>query len=1104
MRHPPTHLGPAHLAPCMHEAHEHLLLPGAWEGAEPRHFWLGGLLLLVLRCAARTPPPIDRTHALLAAPLRVCWPARLLTVITNDVAACAAWVASWRWATPSSLRVHWGARRRSEHTCASSSVGVRAGATGADSCGPAGDMMRDTAASKAARGGAQGAQGVEGAQGASTSCSAPPEATSWRERGAALPPRRRMFAHALLALCLSSLALGLFGRGFALSRRELPTRSEGAPAAGLQPARAFDAVLVVLVDALRPDMVFPTRARSADKAQGRHVGAMRFTASLGARRRGAALRFVADAPTATHQRLKALLTGGLPTFVDVGESFGSSALGEDTLVHQLRANGRRVWAFGDDTWDGLLPNAFDRASFYPSFDVKDLDTVDRGAVAGMEEALAAPGQWDVAVAHFLGVDHCGHTYAVDHASMHAKLRWTDEVVEAAAAKLAQGQHGRALLIVMGDHGQTMTGDHGGQTPEETNSVLVAAVFGDEGQEEEEGVVALDGKLLTRAARGDCGARTSGNWTDGCLPIMPQLDFAATLALMMGVPVPFSSLGAVSADLWALAHPADRPGVGAGPQRCGARQSYATALRHASEQVHRFIAAYLRAAGLQALPEAGVAATERLRQGELDQWAVFRAAADGEANFDVCAAADAYAITARNYLLAVASLARAHWTQFDLLWMAAGAALMVAAAAQHTRRAVSLLAAGAQEGACSGALDVPGALLLALTCVAHALCMISNSLIVAEGGALRVLAVAAGLTMWRALARAKPRDEGGASTVPAALTFVAACSAMASVADPDAAKRISPGEMAEAAVDWGSEAARVYGPMLLLVLSAHRRCAGSGRTGAAGAACFALTAAAWAEADASAIGLIPERTHALLCLSLPRAAMFAPLLLLALAAAKAGAPRPNELFALVSAALLPLLGKSAAAPLLCLTTAWWSVMSGLQALARRAEGPRAALAALAVAALLWWRACALFFFATGHACVFTALQYGSAFVGFDTFEYIRCGAALAANTWSHALIGAAALPALTVALEAAPEAPLWAERLAVAALGLTLQPMLNMAVTLCFTLAQRRHLMVWALFAPKLMFDAGQLFVACAATVASCWLSASARAPTDCRKVAKNA
>merc|ERR1719482_998727 len=107
----------------------------------------------------------------------------------------------------------------------------------------------------------------------------------------------------------------------------------------------------------------------------------------------------------------------------------------------------------------------------------------------MEEALAAPGQWDVAVAHFLGVDHCGHTYAVDHASMHAKLRWTDEVVEAAAAKLAQGQHGRALLIVMGDHGQTMTGDHGGQTPEETNSVLVAAVFGDEGQEEEEGVVA---------------------------------------------------------------------------------------------------------------------------------------------------------------------------------------------------------------------------------------------------------------------------------------------------------------------------------------------------------------------------------------------------------------------------------------------------------------------------------------------------------------------------------------------------------------------------------------------------------------------------------------
>lgn len=80
---------------------------------------------------------------------------------------------------------------------------------------------------------------------------------------------------------------------------------------------------------------------------------------------------MADAPTATHQRLKALVTGGLPTFVDIGDTFSSGALGEDTIIERLREDiGAVVWGFGDDTWGKLLPGAFDHARFFPSFDVK--------------------------------------------------------------------------------------------------------------------------------------------------------------------------------------------------------------------------------------------------------------------------------------------------------------------------------------------------------------------------------------------------------------------------------------------------------------------------------------------------------------------------------------------------------------------------------------------------------------------------------------------------------------------------------------------------------------------------------------------------------------
>jgi phosphatidylinositol glycan class O len=84
-----------------------------------------------------------------------------------------------------------------------------------------------------------------------------------------------------------------------------------------------------------------------------------------------------------------LLTGGLPTFVDVSNSFGAAELAEDNLVAQAASAGRRVALSGDDTWMEL----FHRSHFaggtepFPSFNVKDLDTVDRGVRRHLMSAL---------------------------------------------------------------------------------------------------------------------------------------------------------------------------------------------------------------------------------------------------------------------------------------------------------------------------------------------------------------------------------------------------------------------------------------------------------------------------------------------------------------------------------------------------------------------------------------------------------------------------------------------------------------------------------------------------------------------------------------------
>ncbi len=98
------------------------------------------------------------------------------------------------------------------------------------------------------------------------------------------------------------------------------------------------------------------------------------------------------------QRLKGLTTGGMPTFIDAGDNFNPSArIFEDNWVEQLINQGQllykvseivnltqfsklgnRVVFMGDDTWTALYPEHFHRNYSYPSFNVKDLHTVDNG------------------------------------------------------------------------------------------------------------------------------------------------------------------------------------------------------------------------------------------------------------------------------------------------------------------------------------------------------------------------------------------------------------------------------------------------------------------------------------------------------------------------------------------------------------------------------------------------------------------------------------------------------------------------------------------------------------------------------------------------------
>jgi Type I phosphodiesterase / nucleotide pyrophosphatase len=111
---------------------------------------------------------------------------------------------------------------------------------------------------------------------------------------------------------------------------------------------------------------------------------------------------------------------------------------------------------------------------------RDLHTVDDGILSKLPTELAAD-DWSVLVVHFLGVDHVGHTYGPATQAMSDKL---DQMNTALASIFAaadsstttstssDSSSGDTLVLVMGDHGMTEDGNHGGATLAETGAALL--------------------------------------------------------------------------------------------------------------------------------------------------------------------------------------------------------------------------------------------------------------------------------------------------------------------------------------------------------------------------------------------------------------------------------------------------------------------------------------------------------------------------------------------------------------------------------------------------------------------------------------------------------
>lgn len=323
-----------------------------------------------------------------------------------------------------------------------------------------------------------------------------------------------------------------FGKGFLLTRLVLENKSEcrvlpngtlSHIEQGCWHPKTFDKAVIILIDALRYDFTVPFQPSHDQPQPSFYHDALSvlYETAVDHPRNAFLLPFIADPPTTTLQRLKGLTTGSLPTFIEAGTNFAGSAIDEDNLIRQLTDAGKTVVHLGDDTWHALFPGHFEPnlTRAYDSFNVRDLHTLDNGVIEHLFPDLtpAMRGNWDVIVAHFLGVDHAGHRYGPDHPAMSEKLRQMDSVIRNVTAAIDDS----TLLVVMGDHGMDSKGDHGGESDDEVEAALW---------------------MYSRQPRfGRTHAAEKPPATAKERPVR-QIDLVSTFSLLLGLPIPFNNLG----------------------------------------------------------------------------------------------------------------------------------------------------------------------------------------------------------------------------------------------------------------------------------------------------------------------------------------------------------------------------------------------------------------------------------------------------------------------------------------------------------------------------------------------------------------------------------
>uniref|UniRef100_A0A2C9GPL6 GPI ethanolamine phosphate transferase 2 C-terminal domain-containing protein n=1 Tax=Anopheles arabiensis TaxID=7173 RepID=A0A2C9GPL6_ANOAR len=313
-----------------------------------------------------------------------------------------------------------------------------------------------------------------------------------------------VYTFVVFLFSFSLFCYGFFPLSFSPSTKanldELPQGVGNASFSGVDYKPKISRAVLMVIDALRMDFVLQEEN-------------FQFLNQLLGDGKACLYRLQVHPPTVTMPRIKAMTSGAIPSFLDVILNLGSPEMKLDTFLYQMKQRQQKTVFYGDNTWTNMFPETFHRqGENSDSLYVNDFYKGDRNITKFLKLELEMY-DWKLMILHYLGLDHIGHVEGPFSDKVPGKLKEMDKVIKTiyqTMDKWKQKYYTKPLLVITGDHGMRDSGGHGGSSHPET--IVPVVIVSDQCAKSEETFL--------------------------------QIDLAPTMSILMGVAIPYASIGSV--------------------------------------------------------------------------------------------------------------------------------------------------------------------------------------------------------------------------------------------------------------------------------------------------------------------------------------------------------------------------------------------------------------------------------------------------------------------------------------------------------------------------------------------------------------------------------